>query len=614
MVLSYFPKPYDGEILYSILARYQVRTGSLGIKEVIRDLFGSTNVSATVDLPSHIDALIGNLPHGFPLTAEKIINEHTLYPYYKPFLPIKQAEAVFTLMRGKGGGIHYKTGIMASVVSTPRYLRFCPACLAEQRKLFGEGFWHRLYQAPGLLVCAKHMLLIEDSRVHTPGINKHQYTSPNEDCCTTVPRIMNFNSKTLELLAQISRDVEWLLQARVTPLEAGGYQQHYIAYLIDMGLATGTGRVSQKEFGINLKGFYGSTLLKALDSDIDTDSDSHWIAGIVRKHRKSFHPIRHLLMMRFLAGSAEEFFSNLRVFSPFGDGPWPCLNAAANHYLEPVIRDFKLTHCADTKRPVGTFSCDCGFIYSRRGPDQTEADRFRIGRVKRFGHVWHERLEGLLSNKQLSFREIARILKVDTNTVRKYGKLDSQSNSSGHSISNTTDDAEQKGTVVIGAIAPEPNAETYNGTRVRRSVKVNSRVNWEERDQQVLLKVKTITNQILSSTDKPKRITVSYIGKQLGLLSLFEKKLDRLPLTKSYLQKVIETTEEYQVRRVKWAVNELCRKGERVITWKVKRLAGLKKNISPTVKRTINDQISTFNPNMVSNLVKNNDNTNGKGR
>ena len=74
--------------------------------------------------------------------------------------------------------------------------------------------------------------------------------------------------------------------------------------------------------------------------------------------------------------------------------------------------------------------------------------------------------------------------------------------------------------------------------------------------------------------NKPVRITVSKIGTTIGLKALLEKHLDKLPQTKAYLESVTETVEEFQIRRIEWAIRELDRRGEEKKDWKILRLAG----------------------------------------
>jgi len=83
----------------------------------------------------------------------------------------------------------------------------------------------------------------------------------------------------------------------------------------------------------------------------------------------------------------EQFFNIDYDYKPFGDAPWLCLNAAADHYLQPVVTELAISRCCDTKKPVGTFRCSCGMIYCRTGPDETEDDKYRIGKIKAYGPI-----------------------------------------------------------------------------------------------------------------------------------------------------------------------------------------------------------------------------------
>ena len=88
----------------------------------------------------------------------------------------------------------------------------------------------------------------------------------------------------------------------------------------------------------------------------------------------------------------------------------------------------------------------------------------------------------------------------------------------------------------------------------------------------------------LKEVEQPIRITVGRIGKNIELKALLDKHLDKLPKTRKYLELVIETLEDYQIRRIQWAVKELNNRGEEIKEWKILRLAGLRKNLSDKVK------------------------------
>ena len=61
-MITFFPVPYEDEVLYSVLARYHVRSGNISYKATMRDLFGATSVTAVMDLPSNIHNLVNNMP------------------------------------------------------------------------------------------------------------------------------------------------------------------------------------------------------------------------------------------------------------------------------------------------------------------------------------------------------------------------------------------------------------------------------------------------------------------------------------------------------------------------------------------------------------------------
>ena len=95
----------------------------------------------------------------------------------------------------------------------------------------------------------------------------------------------------------------------------------------------------------------------------------------------------------------------------------------------------------------------------------------------------------------------------------------------------------------------------------------------------------------LLNADKPARITLSRIGKTIGLLALLEKHLDLMPLTKAYLKSVAESVEDFQIRRIKWAIKLLDECGEEIQRWKVIRVAGLRENVSERVKAVLESEL-----------------------
>lgn len=611
-MMTFFPVPYEDEVLYSVLARYHVRSGNTSYKATMKDLFGSTSVTAVMDLPSNIQNLVNNMPLSSRYTEEYLIKSHTLFLFYSAFLPPERSEQIFESMKGdNGGSIYSRTGIMASSIVLNQYFKFCPVCIKEDKLRYGELYWHRVHQIPGVLICPKHHVPLYNSQVLVRGYNKHEYKAAGEENCVEPDIAVKYSDDAFEKLIRLAEDAQVLLNSDFEKRSIEWYKEQYLAKMMKMGFATSNGKVHQKDFIKEFIDYYGEKFLDIVQSRINIDNDSNWLMDMIRKKNKTAHPIRHLLLSRFLGISLLDLFYNKMEYKPFGDGPWPCLNAAAGHYLKPVVCDLKVSHSTDLKCPVGTFSCTCGFVYTRSGPDESEDARYRFGRIKAFGTVWEEKLKELV-NQKLSLRETARLLGVDANTVKKYARklglttywekrseTDSECDNDGNSYSSMNLDRNyyrekwkelrkqypEMGKTQLRQIDNALFAWLYRNDRewlnqnspLKKTTNIiNSRVDWDQRDNEILIQVKEVVAKMLNSDGKPERITISLIGSKLGIRGLLEKHLDKLPKTKAYLDSVKETNHDFRLRRIRWAVKELEKEGEELQLWKIMRRAGVR--------------------------------------
>lgn len=599
-MLGFFPTPYPDELLYSIIARFGARAGILSPKILIEEIFGSKTATAIVDLPCNLVHLCTKFPIGSKIIPGLLINKHTLFPIYEPFAFKEKSRKVYNAMLGNyGGNIHGLLGLLAGNIKYPKSLRFCPACWKEEQNKYGEGYWHRLHQVPGVEVCPIHHILLQDSCVDLKKANKHEFIPASSNHCISRPMKFTFSIQIFNELINIAKDIEWILNNKITIKSLLWLREQYVQLLIGKNLASVTGRVHQSDFIAEFRNYYGQDLLKRLQSPV-SEKHEGWLSELVRKPRKTFHPLRHILLIRFLFGSVASFFAENHTIKPFGAGPWPCLNAAATHYGMEVVKKIAISYCYDTKRPIGTFTCSCDFVYSRRGPDVSPEDRYKIGRIKSYGAVWEQKLKMLLGQK-LSTRSIAKTLRVDSKTVKKYSKLwdvleplCTEMNVKENNAKNKMEEWTQlcvqySGMSVTFFRKMRPDLYmwlyrhqkewllSYSSKMKCHEKKISQRVNWEERDVQLHKKLKQEVSKILSGEGKPIRITVSSLGKRLGILSLLEKKIYKLPQTEKYLKSVVESVEKFQKRRVIWATKELIGENKSIVPWRIKKKAGLGK-------------------------------------
>lgn len=419
-MLSFFPVPYLEETYYSIIARYHLYSGNPSISHTKEDLFSNKNAIMNTDLANNVDILLKKLPSDY-LSFENILYDYSLLPYYAAFIPVKRVKNAENIMRHRSKGQYLESllGINGSTIINSRSFKHCIECIGEDMEKHNETYWHRVHQLPGVFICPLHKRSLIQYNKRFYEINKREilYASPN---LIKKSKEYTISSKSFKALTKIAEESQWLLENKILMPHINFYSEQYIAVLQNNKIATVNGSVNREKW-INLfKSYHNKELLSLLESGISGKQGKSWLDGILRQHKFLFHPLRHILVITSLFDTLQEFFLEHHKYNPFGQGPWPCLNAAHSHYKERTITQVNIKR-SSSMQPSGTFACDCGFIYSRRGPDKDEDDHYKRGRVVEFGFVWEKELRRLL-NKKLPTTEIARLLGVVPSTIRRKKK------------------------------------------------------------------------------------------------------------------------------------------------------------------------------------------------
>lgn len=111
----------------------------------------------------------------------------------------------------------------------------------------------------------------------------------------------------------------------------------------------------------------------------------------------------------------------------------------------------------------------------------------------------------------------------------------------------------------------------------------NNRVNWQERDEEVLQKVVLATTELRNMEGKLKRITRKSLGDFIGERALIEKHLNKMPKTKAYIERVNESEQEFRLLRVMKVIAEMKEAGEIILPWKVLRRANIKSQFAKEI-------------------------------
>lgn len=596
-MLIFFPTPYPDELLYSVCARYHVRSGNISYKRTLDDIFENRGLTASVFLPSGIGSLVKSINNAGTFNEQKVIYKHTMFLFFTAFLSEEKSQQIFQSMCSDDGkSIYVRAGINASGVPQNKYLRFCPKCMKEDKEKYGEHYWHRSHQIPGIHCCLKHLSLLYNSAVRTVPDNKHRFHIPTSNNCIVAKESYVFNgvkkeTKTayLDIVEKLAPYIEQLTSDPFPKHGLQWFDKKYRSKLVEMNMAYYTGRVKQKIWREYFSSFYDKEVLQLFSSSLSNEGD--WLSMIVQKNRKSFHPIRHLLVMSALGLSLEDVFSR-EIEEPFGKPKWYCLNTVCHYHHQPVIEEVTITLCEKTKAPIGTFTCPrCRFSYTRRGPDNNEKDRYRKTRVKSYGPIWEDKLKGL-SQLNISLREISRRLGADPNTIKRYLINKEKETNTEIEVGLSFDQKKWLDMIKENPDVSVKQLRMYNKALYMRLYRANrewlrrnspfsnyssnkDRIDWNKRDKEILPEVVNAIYILLNENQAPIRITISKIGSMIGRKSILEKKLHKLPKTKLYLEKYLESVNDFQNRRIEYVLNRMKKQGETLPDWKILRLAGL---------------------------------------
>ena len=208
--LPFFPQPYPGESLYSVLCRYHVRSGNATAVKTIRQLFGRiVSLSSSLLLPTMLNCLDSWYMGGSGTDTETLLHEHTAFSLYtlKPpapyeyYYPPDSTKPAFTVPTGR-------KKIQQRIIQHPsQQLRYCPVCAREQRIIYGEAYWQILPQLDGVEYCPTHKARIACSSVHFSSIQRLFYPADmilrNDSADYSVPRTLWYHENKIRACSDL---------------------------------------------------------------------------------------------------------------------------------------------------------------------------------------------------------------------------------------------------------------------------------------------------------------------------------------------------------------------------------------------------------------------------
>lgn len=285
-----FPTPLPDEMIYSTIARAGLHHGIQSPKQLLDEVFQDRKVVATVDLPSHLNAIVHLLQRTGRFSLIDLIYEHTMFCLYAPFVQESHRQKAISLMAEQASGsIHLMLGLNASRVPNSTKLNYCPICIEQQREMYGEYFWNRNWFIPNLSICLKHgcSLLSQNyiqkqhRHLFLPLLPNQTQDSPHlyykEDFILGQMAV-----KLLQLDPQLSPSHEQWTKFYLEIADAKNFRR-------------GNHVCHEQTYEQVLKEF-NAGYLRSKNLSIDPDQDTSWLRSIFRKHRKAFSFLEHCIV------------------------------------------------------------------------------------------------------------------------------------------------------------------------------------------------------------------------------------------------------------------------------------------------------------------------------
>jgi hypothetical protein len=416
-MLYFFTDLYKDEIFFSAICRYNKYCGNLGSRKSTYNLFGTEFRNEIIMFPCYLQYFSNQFGKESMYTPEHIIQNHTIFPLYIPFLSKERSMILIEDMKNdKLKEINLKIGEFTGGICKNIGIRVCPKCIEENEKEYGEAYVHREHQVPGNLVCYKHFEILREIIIPKYSVKQkyNLYNFKEKNDYVTEENFMCFKNLCI--------DVHAIFNCMQTDINFDDLIKKYKVKLMQKGLASVTGIINWKKVNAAMIEFFPSNFLNILESNIAIDPGFTWTKVLLNR-KILVHPIRHLLFIEFLFGSVNNIINFKELeYRPFGEGPWPCLNPVASHYKKDVITKLEISTRSTGDKPLGIFKCNCGYCYTRLGPDKNIDDRYSKRTVKTYGDIWINELKNHIISRKYGIKRIASIMECDSKTVGAYAK------------------------------------------------------------------------------------------------------------------------------------------------------------------------------------------------
>lgn len=559
-MMNQFPRPYRDELFSSILARCALRLGNSRDIHDFEDIYGiGGNQIFTVEIPARVDRIIENLPPCNTITSKEIIDNHSMVPFFMAFKSNEAMNRLYKSMKECSGSVSYnKVGLSGYRFKINRHLRYCPICQEENIERYGEGYWDRIHNIPGILVCAKHSTPLELGPNYRQG-NRQRFIPFTRNILDSSSKI-KYTKSIMRHASTIMNLVKDILHNRYQHYDREWFTNQIRLRLIESGYANMTGYIDQKRLIHDITTYYGVDFLGLIDCEIGK-SDANWVSNISRSNGKSSHPMKLILVYNFLGCDADQIFRKYIT----RDG---C--ETLSDYQE--IWDERLVDLIDMdlslRKICETLSSSKKTVLRRvdqLGLNYDPKKRYNGG-GRHLGKAYIETDDFILKRKKNR--------KIWTDLVYEYPD------------DYSTDLLKKE--PVVHRWLQKYDLHWLNQNKPRKQ-KFKRTIDWKKRDSETFPLVKKLIEEM--ENGMPQRVTLGTVASRLGITWLL-KGVDLMPMTKTLISEHETTLTDFHKKRLIWAVNQIENDGDALTYNRICEVSGVNRRyITDEVIRKIESEL-----------------------
>ena len=161
-MIKKLPVIYPNESVYSWLARLYSQSGVIYYKYFVEELFENKGEVLDYNFINIFNDEFKKLVKR-TIGFKSLLIDHTLFKYYSRFIDCRDRRDVYL------SGVNNKELLSKKLHIPPNrknyFLRYCPLCVQEDRKSFGECYFHIEHQIYDIHICPKHGVELVDTSI-----------------------------------------------------------------------------------------------------------------------------------------------------------------------------------------------------------------------------------------------------------------------------------------------------------------------------------------------------------------------------------------------------------------------------------------------------------------